>query len=192
MEALASFETLNAEILASRSATRTLAAWCALHRLAPDPKIRAIRVPNADAPVTEIQRERLQIGPTEPVHHRRVRLSCGTHVLSEADNWFVPSRLTADMNKVLDTTDTPFGLVVADLHPTRETFDATVLWRPLPPNWQEQPPPPDHPDQTLAIPPILFEHHALLYDSAHRPISEVDERYTRDVLSFDGGPKELR
>jgi hypothetical protein len=29
----------------------------------------------------------------------------------EADNWYVPSRLTPDINKTLDMTDTPFGIV---------------------------------------------------------------------------------
>ena len=36
------------------------------------------------------------IGPDEPVAYRHVRLRCGDHVLSEADNWYVPSRLTPE------------------------------------------------------------------------------------------------
>ena len=31
---------------------------------------------------------------------------CGDQVFSEADNWYVPARLTAEMNHALDTTDT--------------------------------------------------------------------------------------
>ena len=36
-----------------------------------------------------------------------MRLKCGDHVLSEADNWYVKARLTPDMNHMLETTDTP-------------------------------------------------------------------------------------
>ena len=65
----------------------------------------------------------------------------------------------------------------------RETFAAAVLWPVLPPGWERQPPPPDGAG-ALDVPPILFEHRALLYDAQHRPFSEVDERYTRDNLAF--------
>jgi hypothetical protein len=36
----------------------------------------------------------LGVDPDEPVRFRRVPLKCGDHVLSEAENWYVPSRLT--------------------------------------------------------------------------------------------------
>lgn len=186
VEALASMETLNAEILGSRSATKTLEAWCAVHGMATDPVVTAKRVAGVDKPVREEQRKRLEVGPSEEVKYRRVRLTCGDHVLSEADNWYVPSRLTPAMNRLLETTDTPFGKAVAPLHPTRETFAADVLWDVLRPGWETVPPPPGHSDRPLAIPMILFEHHAVLYDAAKRPFSEVDERYTREILAFGG------
>jgi len=43
------------------------------------------------------------------VKYRRVQPSCGDHILSEADNWYVPRRLTPEMNRLLETTDVPFG-----------------------------------------------------------------------------------
>ncbi len=46
---------------------------------------------------------------------------CGGHVLSEADNWYVPARLTPQMNRALDTSDTPFGAAVKALDFHRAT-----------------------------------------------------------------------
>jgi hypothetical protein len=95
-------------------------------------------------------------------------------VLSEADNWYVPSRLTAEMNSVLETTDTPFGRAIADLKPFRRTFAAVVLWKPLDDGWEGR----------ASLPAHLFEHRALVYASDFKPVSEVDEIYTRDNLAF--------
>ena len=184
VSALASMETLNADLLASRSATRTLEAWCADHAMASDPRLRAQRVPGPDKPVDAAQRARLAIGPDEPVRYRHVRLACGTHVLSDADNWYVPSRLTPAMNTVLDTTDTSFGTVVAPLGVTRETFSARTLWPVLPPGWDMGASVTDHPERSLAMPPVLFEHRAVLFDAHHVAFSEVEERYASEVLAF--------
>jgi hypothetical protein len=184
VESLALLETLNATLLAARSATFTLDKWCADHKLAADTKIRARLVRGVDKPITGEQRHRLQIDENEPVKFRHVELACGEHVLSEADNWYVPARLTAEMNRRLETTDTPFGRAIADLKPFRQTFAAVVLWKPLDDGWEERPPPADHPGQMLAIPAHLFEHRALVYASDFKPVSEVDEIYTRETLAF--------
>lgn len=61
---------------------------------------------------------------------------CGALVLSEADNWYVPGRLTPEMSKLLDTTDLPFGRVVQTLHFQRHTLSSTLLWQPLPEGWE--------------------------------------------------------
>ena len=100
---------LNARLLATPSATRTLEGWCRAHRLADRPAIVADRIAGADKPIGAEQRARLGIGPDEPIRYRHVRLRCGNRVLSEADNWYVPSRLTAEMNAQLDGGDMPFG-----------------------------------------------------------------------------------
>ncbi len=75
-----------------------------------------------EKPLSREQRKRLRLGDDEPVKYRRVALACGDHILSEADNWYVPARLTPEMNRLLETTDTPFGRVVQSLQPTREEF----------------------------------------------------------------------
>ena len=108
VEALALLETLNAELLSHDSATLTLEHWCALHRLAAPPRIVAARVLDVDKPLLPEQRRELGVSPEEPVRYRRVRLLCGALVLSEADNWYVPGRLTPDINRQLETTDIPF------------------------------------------------------------------------------------
>lgn len=184
VESLALVETLNATLLAARSATFTLDKWCADHKLAADTKIHARLIRGMDKPITDEQRRRLQIGDNESVKFRHVELACGEHVLSEADNWYVPARLTPEMNRLLETTDTPFGRAIADLKPFRQTFAAAVLWKPLDDGWEERPPPADRPGQMLAIPAHLFEHRALVYASDFKPVSEVDEIYTREILAF--------
>jgi hypothetical protein len=184
LEATALIETLNATLLAARSATFTLDAWCADHGLASEPNIRARLIRGVDKPATAEQRARLEVGVDEPVKFRHVELSCGDHVLSIADNWYVPSRLTAAMNQSLETTDTPFGRAVADLKPFRRTFAAETLWKPLEAGWEMRAPGPDHPGETLAIPDRIFEHRALLFTPDMKPFSEVDETYTGEILSF--------
>lgn len=185
VEALAVMETLNATLLAARSATFTLDAWCADHKLAlAGAKIRARLIRGVDKPVSAEQRARLKIDAEQVVKFRHVELTCGDRVLSEADNWYVPGRLTADMNRLLETTQTPFGRAVAALKPFRRTFAVEVHWRPLPDGWELRSPPADHPGQTLQMPPILFEHRALVLLPDLTPISEVDENYTRANLAF--------
>jgi chorismate-pyruvate lyase len=127
---------------------------------------------------TEEQRQRLQVTPQDEVKYRRVRLRCGSRVLSKADNWYVPSRLTPEMNRLLETTDTPFGRAVQPLEPYRQTFAVTVLWSPLPEG------PSTGANSTLSIPDGLFEHRAVLYNREHKPFSEVDEVYRRQLLEF--------
>lgn len=106
---------LRADLLAAASATQLLTERCAELRLAVPAVIHAQLVPLADEAVAADVRARLRVGGDETVRHRRVRLTCGAHVLSEADNWYVPSRLTPAMNRSLDETDTPFGSVVRPL-----------------------------------------------------------------------------
>ena len=188
VEALALMQTLNAEILASRSATFTLEKWCGDHRLsgAAEPKIVARLIREVDKPATPEQRQRLEAAPSEEIKFRHVELLCGERVFSEADNWYVPARLTAEMNRLLETTSTPFGKAVQDLQPYRRTFAATVLWSPLPEGWETRPlaAAPQDTAKPLAIPDALFEHRAVLYTKDSKPFSEVDEVYRRALLDF--------
>ena len=190
IEALALLQTLNADLLSHDSATQTLERWCADHRLAAPATVVAARVAGADTPATDEQRHELGVSAGEPVRYRRVKLMCGPLVLSEADNWYVPSRLTADMNRLLDTTDTPFGRAVQALHFHRHTLSATLLWQPLPAGWEM------NPDAAttgtaaatgtgeLIAPAGVLQHRALLSLPDGTPVSEVVETYSSNVLAF--------
>jgi hypothetical protein len=189
LETFALIETLDADLLAGRSATATLEKWCADHRMAEQPKIVARREIPADRSASAETRRRLRLAEGEPLRYRRVLLVCGDHVLSEADNWYAPARLTDEMNRLLDETDTPFGKVVQDLHPFRRTFEAKLLWSPLPSGWEMTGPTAGRDDgaaaDSFAIPRELFEHRALLYTEDQLPFSEVDETYLSGILEFN-------
>jgi chorismate-pyruvate lyase len=153
LEALALLQTLNSDLLSHDSATLTLDRWCAAHRLSDPPTITAERVHDVDKPATAAQRELLQVSATEPLGYRRVRLHCGAHVLSEADNWYVPSRLTVPMNEALNTTDIAFGRAVQALQFRRRTLSAALLWTPLPEGWELAVPANPVHSGKLAVPP---------------------------------------
>lgn len=187
LEVLALMEELDADLLASTSATNTLEAWCADHHMATLARLNAIALSDAQKPLDEGGRAVLDVKPGEPLRYRHVELVCGSRVLSEAENWYVPARLTPGMNHLLDTTKMPFGRVVSDLHPVRQTLSVERLWSPLPSDWDR------HlgrgemqrgASRRLAIPDRLFRHRAVLLDSQRRPIALVVETYRSGVLDF--------
>ena len=157
---------LDARLRASPSATATLRDWCDFYGVA-DPTIHAELVKGPARAATARQRRELKVSASEPLGYRHVRLSCGGHVLSEAENWFVPSRLTPAMNAALDTTDTPFGTVVKPLNINRRMLGAETLWR-----------------RGARPPAQLFRHLALVLDADGRPIAEVIETYQREVVAL--------
>jgi hypothetical protein len=181
-QALAELQTLNAQLLSHPSATLTLEHWCAAHHLAPEAKVVAHRVHGEDKPLPDGARALLSIGPDEPVRYRHVALSCGDVVLSDADNWYVPARLTADMNHQLDTSDVPFGKVVQPLYFRRQTLSAELLWSPLPEGWDSGAPLPPPSSKSLAMPDHVLQHRAVLYTGENQPFSLVVESYTQHVL----------
>ena len=184
LEAAVLLQTLNADLLSHDSATSTLERWCSAHQLAAPARITAERVRDAAKSPTEDQRQRLRLAPTDEVRYRRVRLLCGAVVLSEADNWYVPARLTPEMNKLLDTTDTPFGRAVQPLHFQRHTISSELLWQLLPEGW-EMKPASEIPDaHELCFPAQVLRHRALLTLPDGTPFSEVVETYTSNVLAI--------
>jgi chorismate-pyruvate lyase len=158
-------ERLKADILSAPSATQALTARCAQLHLADPPAIRALRDQDVDRKAGPDIRRLLKVTSSEPVRYRRVRLSCGPQVLSDADNWYVPARLTDEMNATLDRTDTPFGTVVKPLHFQRRTLKTEAL---------------HDRDHVLRVT-------ALLVDAQDRPFSLVQENYSH-VLIAHGYP----
>jgi len=184
VEALALLQTLNADLLSHDSATATLERWCAAHKLATPARMVAVRVPNVDKPPEPEQRALLKVAPDTAVRYRRVQLRCGTLVLSEADNWYVPERLAPQMNAQLDTGDTPFGVVVRALHFQRHTLSSTLLWMPLPEAWEMGAGYAAVAAGAQPLPAQLLEHRAILALPDGTPFSEVIETYTNNVLAF--------
>jgi chorismate-pyruvate lyase len=185
LEALSLLQTLNADLLSHESATVTLERWCQAHHMSSPARVVAESVGAIDKPPTAQQREQLGVTATEVVRYRRVRLHCGDHVLSEAENWYVPGRLTPEMNRLLESSRIPFGRVVQPLHFSRHVLEATLLWSPLPAGWEE------HGNaaamRTAAWPnprSAVLQHRALLVLPDGHPISEVIETYTAAVLAF--------
>lgn len=183
-QSLAALQSLEIMLLTRDSATLTLDDWCADHHIdAPGSKIVAERDRAVTKTPTADQRRRLGVSDTEQIRYRRVKLRCGSHVLSEADNWYVPSRLTPQMNAALEDSDTPFGRVVQPLHFRRQTQSARLLWSPLPAGWDTGAPLTGG-SGTLEIPDHVIENRALLVTADGTPFSEVIETYTGKVLDF--------
>lgn len=141
------------------SATQVLTNWCGALKLADPPQVHAEQVQEPH-PAGAKERALLKVPASERVAYRRVRLTCGGHVLSEADNWYVPSRLTPAMNHTLETSDTPFGDVVKPLNFHR----VTLL------------------DAPLAQGRTVFQVKAVLLTPQGAPISLVVENYQQDLL----------
>ena len=186
LAALAELQTLNADLLGHASATLTLDRWCARHQLATGATIVADRVKGEDKQPSAEIRAQLRASAAEPIAYRRVRLRCGERVLSEADNWYVPAKLTAEMNHTLETSNTSFGRVVKPLDFRRHTVSAQLLWSPLPEGWDigSAPLPEATDGASLSIPDKVIEHQALLTRGDGDPFSYVIETYTGAVLDF--------
>ena len=185
LAAAALIAQLRIELLTQPSATLTLEHWCAAHHLAAKPLILA-ELQHDHPPLPAAERLRLKIGASEPVRVRHVLLTCGGQTLSEANNWYVPARLTADMNHRLDTTDMPFGKVVAALDFKRVTVSSVLLWSSLPADWPATPTPPPALQGRLVVPDRLFENRAILTRGQDQlPFADLVETYRRPLLDFN-------
>jgi hypothetical protein len=153
-------ERLKADLLPGTSATQVLTDWCARLRLSDPPAIHA-GLDAVNVPASVETRALLKVSAGEPLRYRRVKLACGSHVLSVADNWYVPSRLTPAMNAALDTTDTPFGAIVRPLNFHRQTLDA----------------------DTVREAGIILRVRALLLTADNVPFSLVVENYTKELAT---------
>lgn len=178
--AVALLERINSDLLFSSSATFALESWCARFDLARPAAIRVIADSSATHAVTPEQRERLRVGADEEVRYRNVKLKCGQYVLSEAENWYVPSRLTAEMNAKLIGTQTPYGKVILPLNPTRRTFAMVREWAPM----REFPRRAEVTSEGIAAmcADTAFSHRALVIGGNGLPLAEVWENYKLELI----------
>ena len=111
-----------ATLAAHDSATEALSTWCEARGIARPAQIVARPVSGTPAKPPKGLRRLLGVGPQEPLGYRHVELTCGGHMLSSAHNWYVPGRLTAEMNAALAASHIPFGKIAAPLAlPARAT-----------------------------------------------------------------------
>lgn len=149
-------DRLEADLKSAASATQVLTQWCVDKKLAQPAVVHAVRVA-MDVPASSETRAALHAAPDEVLRYRRVDLVCGGQVLSQADNWYRPTRLTAQMNAALDTTDAPFGTVVKPLGFRR---DILAVSRPRDPRY-------------------ILQVRAVLIAADETPFSLVIENYTQ-------------
>jgi chorismate-pyruvate lyase len=180
LEMQAVLQTLRAELLGHDSSTAVLQSWCEAHG-PPGLKIVALHDPKAERAPSEAARKALDLKPGQAVRYRRVRLACGQTVLSEADNWYLPERLTPDMNHALDTSDAPFGAVVRPLGFRRRFLSAELLFHPLPDGWEKRAP---EPGPAPKVPSEVLTDTAVLTAPDGRPFSFVAETYTAATLQM--------
>ncbi|MBP7649175.1 MAG: hypothetical protein KA085_09135 [Phenylobacterium sp.] len=170
MRKLMEVQALDAELLSRDSATATLQRWCDAHGPGGETKIVARRILGANKEPGKVERRSLGVFARTPVAYRRVQLLCGDKVLSEADNWYVPARLTPAMNSTLAQTQTPFGVAVRRLNFRRRTLSSDVL---LLKNLNLERP---------GVPHEVLRHRAVLSTPNGRPFSLVVETYTDQLL----------
>ncbi|CAF1596373.1 unnamed protein product [Didymodactylos carnosus] len=137
--------------------------------------------------ISDEQRKQLNISSDETVCYRHVYIKCGQLILSMADNWYVPSRLTDEMNNLLNTTNIPFGKIVAPLRFRRHTLTSQLLWEPLTDDWEMKSFASLHTmydgNKCLIFPYKILEHKAILYTD-DIPFSLVTETYTRELFDL--------
>ena len=156
----ARLHAFEARLEANPSATAVLQTWCDAHAPA-GTRIIARQVQPAPLAPPEAARRALAIKPGEAVRYRRVQLMCGDRILSNADNWYLPGKLTGAMNDMLDHSQTPFGKAVSALHFSRHNLETRYL-------------PPGGPD--------VLRHSAVLTTDKGEPFSFVVETYTSEIL----------
>ncbi|NHN85363.1 hypothetical protein GOB93_12030 [Acetobacter musti] len=157
-------QDLDETLLAAASATRALELWCETRQLYPAPvRIEATVKRNETVAAPDDIRELLAVGTEETVRYRRVHLTSGGPVLSRAENWYVPARLTAAMNRLLNTTTEPFGRVVSSLLISRETMESRKL-------------------SFSAASDGILQHVAVLRRGDGTPVSVVREIYTAALI----------
>jgi chorismate-pyruvate lyase len=162
-------EALRTYILAADSVTLAMSDWCREHGIGRLPlrsvvhRRAGIRPLPADFPI--------RIGHDEAVWFREITLMAGDVPLLDADNWFLPYRISPDAAATLLETDTPFGTA---LLPGRQTRVSTAILVPeaagaLPPEGVRSP--------GVAV---LTLRGIVSLDG--QPVSYVEERFRPDLL----------
>ncbi len=145
---------LSRALNAQNSATKVLQGYC--QHLYPGVKITAVALPTDQLIPPLPHHEFFILAKGETIRTRHVSLRCGDLALSDAWNWYVPQRLAPEMNRALETTNSPFGHIVAPLRFTRRPLES----------------------RSTDLPPgILLRNRAVLLRGDGLPFSLVEENY---------------
>jgi chorismate-pyruvate lyase len=172
---------LSTRLIAGATATETLLAWCDEHGLSQGPiSVKCYQRQVLSAVPDDVSTALAPVAG-ETVHFRQVQIMRGALPLAGAENWFVPQRLAAGISESLQTTDVPFGTVIAPLRPSRRTLAAHV--RPLTID------PSEDPSRLSASvrqsrPAIILEHTAVICSGTGTALALVTERFFSDLVSF--------
>ncbi|NIX77022.1 hypothetical protein [Microvirga terricola] len=164
---------LSERIVQAKTATASLLDWCEEHGLSDGPIIARRLQDDRTLSARDLSLPALGAMSEELIRHRRVELARGDLPLVTADNWFLPSRLSAQMNEALDGTDLPFGAVIAPLDPARRNFAIHFN---------------DPGDGEAWGPDTILEHQAVVIDGKGRPLAVVRERFQAALISFSSRP----
>ena len=120
-------------------------------------------------PVCEALLRLLDVEQPADLAYRRVVISHDSVALSEAQNWYVPKRLTVEMRRAIARTRQPFGHIVGPIVAHRDELPRMT-----------QASIPDSPKPRCKAP--ILECSALLRRSDDKPISLVREWYTSAIV----------
>jgi hypothetical protein len=170
-----SLRTLGDRLLCSPGESReTLQAWCD-DFLPPAGRITAEKRRDVAArPIGDVAADRLWRQPPERLEARNLRLVRRGSSLCEIDSWFIPDRLTPEICASLRRSELPFGMLAADLGPTRRIFFARFRFPPdaSVDRWREM----------LTPDTIVLEQESLISDCDDFPLCVAHERYFATLL----------
>lgn len=172
LQAATDVNALRDRIEKGNSATIELDRWCAEHRMAKLGAVRVDKISNTVAAAGPGLSKLFQVGPSEPLQLRHVRLRCGSHILSSARLWYVPSRLPVAINRTLKSTNVPFGRAVVSLKLIRRPIASATYW------------PSSSGSNGAQFPNILFSKRAILGAAGQPPMAYVVEDYHKGVLDY--------
>jgi hypothetical protein len=160
---------LNTRLIVGATATDTLLFWCHEYGLSHGPITVEVRQFFAPAVVPDDVLPVLKLDPGDTIHYRQVQLMRGSLPLAAAENWYVPQRLSADMNDALIATNFPFGSVIAPLRPLRHTLAANL--------------------QPYAE--VILVHSAAILSQSGTVLAFVKESYFSDLVSLVSAPSPI-
>ena len=118
MTGLRTLAELLAFIEPGGSVTRALELWAEARGL--EPRVKAhVASRQGDLPGDVARRLKAR---ASDISFRRVELSIEGITLVRASNWFLPGAVSPAFRERLATTDEPFGGIIAELSPARETL----------------------------------------------------------------------